>query len=167
MFTCLPGPPEIEAIALGAGGLQHGLQPGAIYVDLSSSSPTLIRTIAGRLADSLGLNLKVSVKWGQLHNPGIVVYSKQLFDNLSPAEQAALRDCTQGARDEQHRLNRSVAEQWIARLKAKGMIVNELSAAELAWMREVAKPIHEKAIPTIGSDMMTAVNEDLKRVRGR
>ena len=102
-----------------------------------------------------------------IYNPGIVVYSKQLFDKLSPAEQAALRDCTQGARDEQRRLNRQVAEQGVARLKAKGMIVNELSAAELARMREVAKPILEKAIPTIGPDMMAAVNEDLKRVRGR
>ena len=102
-----------------------------------------------------------------IYNPGIVVYSKQLFDKLSPAEQAALRDCAHGARLEERRLNRQQAEEGIGRLKAKGMIVNELAPAELARMREVAKPIHEKAIPTIGADMMAAVNDDLKTVRGR
>ena len=102
-----------------------------------------------------------------IYNPGIVVYSKQLFDKLAPVEQAALRDCAQGAREEQRRLNRQQSEEGIARLKAKGMIVNELSPAELARMREVAKPIHEKAIPTIGADMLAAVHEDLKAVRGR
>lgn len=102
-----------------------------------------------------------------IYNPGIVVYSKQLFDKLSPAEQAALRDCAQGARVEQRRLNRQQAEEGIGRLKAKGMIVNELSPAELARMHETVKPIHEKTIPTIGADMMAAVNEDLKTVRGR
>ena len=102
-----------------------------------------------------------------IYNPGIVVYSKQLFDKLAPVEQAALRDCAHGARFDQRRLNRQQAEEGIARLKAKGMIINELSSAELARMREVAKPIHEKAIPTIGADMMAAINDDLKTVRGR
>ena len=102
-----------------------------------------------------------------IYNPGIVVYSKQLFDKLAPVEQAALRDCAHGARFDQRRLNRQQAEEGLARLKAKGMVVNELSSAELARMREVAKPIHEKAIPTIGADMMAAINDDLKTVRGR
>ena len=102
-----------------------------------------------------------------MYNPGLVVYSKQLFDKLAPVEQAALRDCAHGGREEQRRLNRQQAEEGIGRLKAKGMVINELSAAELARMREVAKPIHEKAIPTIGADMMAAINEDLKSVRGR
>ena len=102
-----------------------------------------------------------------IYNPGIVVYSKQLFDKMSPAEQAALRDCAQGARVEERRLNRLQAEEGIGRLKAKGMIVNELSPAELTRMRDVVKPIHEKTIPTIGADMMAAVNDDLKTVRGR
>lgn len=47
VFTSLPGPAEVEAVALGANGLLHGLREGSIYVDLSSSSPDLIRQIAG------------------------------------------------------------------------------------------------------------------------
>jgi len=46
IFTSLPGPPEVEDVALGANGLLHGVQAGNIYVDLSSSNPDLIRRIA-------------------------------------------------------------------------------------------------------------------------
>lgn len=47
VFTSLPGPTEVEAVALAANGLLHGMREGSIYIDLSSSSPDLIRRIAG------------------------------------------------------------------------------------------------------------------------
>src|SRR2546426_2152494 len=45
VFTSLPGPPEVEAVALGANGLLHGIRPGKVYFDLSTDSPTLVRRI--------------------------------------------------------------------------------------------------------------------------
>ena len=45
VFTSLPGPREVEEVALGANGLLHGMHEGGVYVDLSSSSPDLIRRI--------------------------------------------------------------------------------------------------------------------------
>jgi 3-hydroxyisobutyrate dehydrogenase len=45
VFTSLPGPREVEEVALGANGLLHGVHDGSVYVDLSSSSPDLIRRI--------------------------------------------------------------------------------------------------------------------------
>ncbi len=44
-FTSLPGPKEVEAVATGADGVLEGIRPGSIYVDLSSSRPTLIREL--------------------------------------------------------------------------------------------------------------------------
>ena len=44
-FTSLPGPKEVESVALGDGGVLEGIRPGSVYVDLSSSRPTLIREI--------------------------------------------------------------------------------------------------------------------------
>src|SRR5512139_4127466 len=38
VFTSLPGPREVEAVALGEGGLVHGIREASLYVDLSSSS---------------------------------------------------------------------------------------------------------------------------------
>lgn len=45
IFTSLPGPPEVEEVALGSNSLLHGVHSGSLYVDLSSSSPELIRRI--------------------------------------------------------------------------------------------------------------------------
>jgi 3-hydroxyisobutyrate dehydrogenase len=47
IFTSLPGPREVEAVALGEQGIIAGAAPGTIYVDLSTSSATLIRRIHG------------------------------------------------------------------------------------------------------------------------
>ena len=45
VFTSLPGPPEVEQVAIGDHGLLHGMRPGSAYFDLSTNSPTLIRRL--------------------------------------------------------------------------------------------------------------------------
>jgi len=45
VFTSLPGPPEVEAVAIGANGLLEGLAAGKAYFDLSTNSPALIRRL--------------------------------------------------------------------------------------------------------------------------
>ncbi|MCI0823443.1 MAG: NAD(P)-binding domain-containing protein, partial [Chloroflexi bacterium] len=45
VFTSLPGPTEVEAVALGEDGLIQGLTAGKVYFDLSTSTPGLIRRI--------------------------------------------------------------------------------------------------------------------------
>jgi 3-hydroxyisobutyrate dehydrogenase-like beta-hydroxyacid dehydrogenase len=50
VFTSLPGPPEVEAVALGDNGLLAGMPKGAAYFDLSTNSPTLVRKIHAAFA---------------------------------------------------------------------------------------------------------------------
>ena len=45
VFTSLPGPTEVEAVALGEDGLSQGMGEAKAYFDLSTNSPTLIRRI--------------------------------------------------------------------------------------------------------------------------
>jgi 3-hydroxyisobutyrate dehydrogenase-like beta-hydroxyacid dehydrogenase len=45
VMTSLPGPKEVAAVVFEENGVMHGAQPGSYYVDLSTSSPTLIRNI--------------------------------------------------------------------------------------------------------------------------
>ena len=47
IFTSLPGPKEVEAVALGEDGLIAALEAGKTYFDLTTNSPTLIRKIHG------------------------------------------------------------------------------------------------------------------------
>jgi 3-hydroxyisobutyrate dehydrogenase len=45
VFTSLPGPIEVEAVALGENGILAGMSPGKVYFDLSTNSPTVVRRI--------------------------------------------------------------------------------------------------------------------------
>src|SRR5271154_6807682 len=51
IFTSLPGPPEVEAVALGPNGLLAGMKEGSAYFDLSTNSPTLVRELNRRFAE--------------------------------------------------------------------------------------------------------------------
>ena len=44
-FTSLPGPVEMEAVALGQDGILAGARQGTVYIDLSTNSPTLVRRV--------------------------------------------------------------------------------------------------------------------------
>jgi 2-hydroxy-3-oxopropionate reductase len=46
IFTMLPGPPEVEEIVAGEGGLLEGAGEGSLIVDTSTSSPVLARELA-------------------------------------------------------------------------------------------------------------------------
>ena len=43
--TCLPGPPEMEAVVLGRDGIAEGLRPDAVYIDHTTNSPALVRQV--------------------------------------------------------------------------------------------------------------------------
>ncbi len=51
VFTSLPGPPEMEAVALGPHGLLGGMRADAAYFDLTTNSPTLVRRVHAAFAD--------------------------------------------------------------------------------------------------------------------
>jgi 3-hydroxyisobutyrate dehydrogenase-like beta-hydroxyacid dehydrogenase len=64
VFTSLPGPPEVQAVALGENGLLHGVRPGKVYFDLSTNSPTLLRRIHEEFAKVGGHVLDAPVSGG-------------------------------------------------------------------------------------------------------
>jgi len=56
IFTSLPGPAEVEGVALGADGLIEGMQRGSAWFDLTTNSPTLVRRLHD-LCQARGLHL--------------------------------------------------------------------------------------------------------------
>jgi 3-hydroxyisobutyrate dehydrogenase len=50
MFTSLPEPHDVEAVALGPEGLLAGIKPGAAYFDLSTNSPHVVRRLSDAFA---------------------------------------------------------------------------------------------------------------------
>jgi len=50
LFTSLPGPAEVEAVALGAHGVLGALRPDAAWFDLTTNAPECVRRLHARLA---------------------------------------------------------------------------------------------------------------------
>lgn len=45
VLSSLPGPPQVEAVGLGENGILEGIREGAIWADMSTSSPLLVREL--------------------------------------------------------------------------------------------------------------------------
>ena len=56
IFTMLPGPPEVEEVVAGEGGLLQGSAEGSLVVDTSTSSPVLARELS-RIARERGAGM--------------------------------------------------------------------------------------------------------------
>lgn len=100
------------------------------------------------------------------YTPFLVLYSKKLWDQLNPQEQAVLREAAMEGQKVQRAANRALNEKSLASLKAKGMQVNEVSAAEQKRMFDKVKPVYDKNIPTIGAEPVKMVMDALKKARG-
>lgn len=51
VFSSLPGPSDVEEVALGEDGVLGGMRPGGAYFDLSTNSPTVVRRINAAFAE--------------------------------------------------------------------------------------------------------------------
>ena len=100
------------------------------------------------------------------YTPFLVLYSKKLWDQLNPAEQAVLREAAMEGQKVQRAANRSLNEKSLTALKAKGMVVNEISPAEQRRMFDKVKPVYDRNVPTIGAEAVNVVLDALKKARG-
>ena len=95
----------------------------------------------------------------------IILVSKKFWDRLSPAEQKMMNDAANEARPYQREASRAAAQKAVAELQAKGMQFNEVSGAEQARMRDIAKPVVEKFAASYDPAIVKLYNAELARVR--
>lgn len=100
------------------------------------------------------------------YTPFLVLYSKQLWDKLSPAEQKVLTECAIAGRDEERKVSRALSDKSLVELKAKGMQVNELSPPEQKRLRDAVKPVYDKHAATIGKETVDKMTATLAKLRG-
>jgi TRAP-type transport system periplasmic protein len=90
------------------------------------------------------------------YNPQSLIFSKKVWDTLSPAEQKILQDAAAEAAKFQRQVNREAAAGQLDALKKAGMQVSEFSPAEQAKLRDKLKPVIEKhgaAIPATVAEL--------------
>ena len=78
------------------------------------------------------------------YNPQSLIFSKKIWDTLSPAEKKILEESALEASKFQRQVNRDAAAGQLDALKKAGMQVSEFSPAEQAKLREKLKPVIEK-----------------------
>jgi 3-hydroxyisobutyrate dehydrogenase-like beta-hydroxyacid dehydrogenase len=64
IFSSLPEPADVEAVALGPDGLIAGIRPGAAYFDLSTNAPSVVKKIHAAFAEKGAHMLDAPVSGG-------------------------------------------------------------------------------------------------------
>lgn len=90
--------------------------------------------------------------------------SKRFWDRLSAAEQKLIQEAATEAQNHQRVVSREVSSKAVAELKAKGMVLNEISAAEQARMRAEVKPVHDKFAASYDQAVVRLFRSELERV---
>ena len=89
ILTSLPGPREVELVATGPEGILQGMTAGSVYIDLSTSRPTLIREIEPQFRAKGVHVLDAPVSGGksgaQSRNLAVMVGGERdVFDRVKP-----------------------------------------------------------------------------------
>jgi TRAP-type transport system periplasmic protein len=99
------------------------------------------------------------------YNPQSVIFSKKVWDTLTPAEKKILDDAADEAAKYQREQSRAGMATALDAIKKGGMTVTELSPAELAKFREKVKPVIAKHSATVGEATVAEVMAELDKLR--
>jgi tripartite ATP-independent transporter DctP family solute receptor len=102
-----------------------------------------------------------------VYSPWIVLVSKKWWDQLSKTEQQILTDAAKTSRDFERKDTREEAAKAVGDLKAKGMLINELSATESARMRAKLTKVYALIGADIGMDLWNEAQAELVKIRAK
>jgi TRAP-type transport system periplasmic protein len=94
------------------------------------------------------------------------IASKKSWDKLNLAEQKVLLDAAEEAKGFQRQAARRINAQSLEVLR-KTMVVNDIPEAEIAKMRDKAKPVVEKWTREVGPDLVAEVYAELAKLRAK
>ncbi|BDT73362.1 hypothetical protein os4_29110 [Comamonadaceae bacterium OS-4] len=98
------------------------------------------------------------------YNPQSVIFSKKVWDTMSPAEKKIIDDSADEAVKAQREANRAALNNNLELLKKNGMTISTLPAAEIAKLREKMKPVIEKHSAALGT-VVADVQAELAKMR--
>ncbi len=100
-----------------------------------------------------------------IYNPQSLLISKAFWDKLTPDEQTLFRDAAAEATAYQRKISREQDAEALNALRAKGVQVVELPAAELDQFREKVKPVVEKYKAEVGPALVEQMYAEIAKVR--
>ena len=98
------------------------------------------------------------------YNPQSVIFSKKVWDTLSPAERKIIDDSADAATKNQRAQSRASLAANLELLKKNGMTITQFPPAEVAKLREKMKPVIDKHSAALGSTVAD-VQAELAKLR--
>jgi tripartite ATP-independent transporter DctP family solute receptor len=102
-----------------------------------------------------------------VYTPVALLASKKWWASLSPELQKTVQKVAEETRTFQRSQELQQAGEVVSQLKAKGMSVTEMPAAELDKIRAAVQPVIDKNSETIGSEFAQSFYGELKKFRSR
>jgi TRAP-type transport system periplasmic protein len=102
-----------------------------------------------------------------VYTPVALIASKKWWSSLTPDQQAAVQKVAEETRAFQRAEELRQAAEVVGELKAKGMSVTEMPAAELDKIRSAVQPVIDKNSEAIGAEFVQAFYGELKAFRAR
>ena len=99
------------------------------------------------------------------YNPQSVIFSKKVWDTLSPAEKKIIDDSSDEATKFQREQSRAAVAANVELLKKNGMIVTQFSPTEVNKLREKMKPVIAKYTASVGEATVNEVMAELAKMR--
>jgi tripartite ATP-independent transporter DctP family solute receptor len=100
-----------------------------------------------------------------VYDPLVVLFSKKTWDRLSDDERRILAEAARETAPYQRQLNREREVRMLESVKAKGMVVTDLSREERARMREHLKPVTEKYTSEVGAELVEELYGEIAKAR--
>ena len=99
------------------------------------------------------------------YNPQSVIFSKKVWDTLSPAERKIIDDSSDEATKYQRDQSRAAVAANVELLKKNGMMVTQFPPAEIAKLREKMKPVIAKFSASVGEATVNEMMAELAKLR--
>jgi TRAP-type transport system periplasmic protein len=100
------------------------------------------------------------------YNPQIVIFSKRVWDRLDAEEKKLIEDAAQEARTFQREFSREQETKALEVVKAAGMQVVELPAAEVTRIREKVQPVIKKFSEGVNEATVKELYAEIEKARG-
>ena len=99
------------------------------------------------------------------YNPQSVIFSKKIWDTLTPAERKIIDDSADEATQEQRSKARAAVAANLDLLKKNGMTVTQFAPAEVAKLREKMKPVIAQFSASVGEATVNEMMAELAKLR--
>lgn len=99
------------------------------------------------------------------YNPQSVIFSKKIWDTLTPAERKIIDDSADEATQEQRSKARAAVAANLDLLKKNGMTVTQFAPVEVAKLREKMKPVIAQFSASVGEATVNEMMAELAKLR--